>query len=49
MQNNVEQGIIKDIEGIRRENGRYVYKAPDLSAEGQYNKLFGSEQVIQFN
>ncbi|WP_395461279.1 hypothetical protein [Wolbachia endosymbiont (group B) of Ablattaria laevigata] len=46
---NVEQGIIKDIEGIRRENGRYVYKAPDLSAEGQYNKLFENEQAIQFN
>ncbi len=46
---NVEQGIIKDIEGIRRENGRYVYKAPDLSAEEQYNKLFESEQAIQFN
>ncbi|MFP3028337.1 MAG: hypothetical protein ACEY3L_19610 [Wolbachia sp.] len=46
---NVEQGIIKDIEGIRRENGRYVYKAPDLSAEEQYNKLFESEQAIQFD
>lgn len=46
---NVEQGIIKDIEGIHRENDRYVYKAPDLSAEGQYNKLFESEQAIQFN
>ncbi|WP_353280804.1 hypothetical protein [Wolbachia endosymbiont (group B) of Cyclophora punctaria] len=46
---NVEQGIIKDIEGIRRENGRYVYKAPDLSAEEQYNKLFESEKAIQFN
>ncbi|AZU37392.1 hypothetical protein BBB02_02185 [Wolbachia endosymbiont of Bemisia tabaci] len=46
---NVEQGIIKDIEGIRRENGRYVYKALDLSAEEQYNKLFESEQAIQFN
>ncbi|UXX40295.1 MULTISPECIES: hypothetical protein [unclassified Wolbachia] len=46
---NVEQGIIKDIEGIRRENGRYVYKAPDLSAEEQYDKLFESEKAIQFN
>ncbi len=46
---NVEQGIIKDIEGIRRENGRYVYKAPNLSAEEKYNKLFESEQAIQFN
>ncbi|QEK89361.1 hypothetical protein [Wolbachia endosymbiont of Chrysomya megacephala] len=46
---NVEQGIIKDIEGIHRENGRYVYKAPDLSAEEQYNKLFESEKAIQFN
>lgn len=46
---NVEQGIIKDIEGIHRENGRYVYKAPDLSAEEQYNKLFESEQAIQFD
>ncbi|MCA7010571.1 hypothetical protein [Wolbachia endosymbiont of Tribolium confusum] len=46
---NVERGIVEDIEGIRRENGRYVYKALDLSAEGQYNKLFESEQAIQFN
>ncbi|MGX9891851.1 hypothetical protein [Wolbachia endosymbiont of Protocalliphora sialia] len=46
---NVEQGIIKDIEGIHRENDRYVYKAPDLSAERQYNKLFESEQGIQFD
>ncbi|WP_264704534.1 hypothetical protein [Wolbachia endosymbiont (group B) of Apotomis betuletana] len=46
---NVEQGIIKDIEGIHRENGRYVYKTPDLSAEEQYNKLFESEQAIQFH
>ncbi len=46
---NVEQGIIKDIEGIHRENDRYVYKAPDLSAEEQYNKLFESEQAIQFD
>lgn len=46
---NVEQGIIKDIEGIHRENGRYVYKAPDLSAEEKYNKLFESEKAIQFN
>ncbi|AGJ98850.1 hypothetical protein wNo_04230 [Wolbachia endosymbiont of Drosophila simulans wNo] len=46
---NVERGIVEDIEGICRENGRYVYKAPDLSAEEQYNKLFESEQAIQFN
>ncbi|WP_250295201.1 hypothetical protein [Wolbachia endosymbiont of Oedothorax gibbosus] len=46
---NVEQGIIKDVEGIHRENGRYVYKAPDLLAEEQYNKLFESEQAVQFN
>ncbi|MGL9759453.1 MAG: hypothetical protein ACR5LA_12235 [Wolbachia sp.] len=46
---NIERGIIKDIKGIRRENSRYVYKAPDLSAEEQYNKLFESEQGIQFN
>ncbi|OAB82145.1 hypothetical protein WSTR_02300 [Wolbachia endosymbiont of Laodelphax striatellus] len=46
---NVERGIVEDIEGIRRENGRYVYKAPDLSAEEQYNKLFESEQAIQFH
>ncbi|MGL9726084.1 MAG: hypothetical protein ACR5KV_05580 [Wolbachia sp.] len=45
----VEHGIIKDIEGIRRENGKYVYKVPDLSAKEQYNKLFESEQAIQFN
>uniref|UniRef100_A0AAU7YMN3 Uncharacterized protein n=1 Tax=Wolbachia endosymbiont of Oeneis ivallda TaxID=3171168 RepID=A0AAU7YMN3_9RICK len=46
---NIERGIVEDIEGIRRENGRYVYKAPDLSAEEQYNKLFESEQAIQFH
>lgn len=46
---NIEQGITEDIEGIRRENGRYVYKAPNLSAKEQYNKLFESEQAVQFN
>lgn len=46
---NVEQGIIKDIEGIHRKNGRYVYKAPDLSTERQYEKLFENEQAVQFN
>ena len=46
---NIERGIVEDIEGIRRENGRYVYKAPDLSAEEQYDKLFESEKAIQFN
>lgn len=46
---NVERGIVEDIEGIRRENGRYVYKAPDLSAKEKYNKLFESEKAIQFN
>ncbi|UIP92333.1 hypothetical protein JSQ73_003950 [Wolbachia endosymbiont of Anopheles demeilloni] len=46
---NVERGIVEDIEGIRRENGRYVYKASDLSAKEQYNKLFESEKAIQFN
>ncbi|MFT4327600.1 MAG: hypothetical protein AB3P07_03165 [Wolbachia pipientis] len=46
---NIERGIVEDIEGIRRENGRYVYKAPDLSAEEKYNKLFESEKAIQFD
>ncbi|WP_264336341.1 MULTISPECIES: hypothetical protein [unclassified Wolbachia] len=46
---NIERGIIKNIKSIRKENGRYVYKAPSLSAERQYNKLFESEQAIQFD
>lgn len=46
---NIEQGITEDIEGIRRENGRYVYKALNLSAEEQYEKLFEGEQAIKFN
>jgi PAS domain-containing protein len=46
---NVEQGIIRDVEGIRKENGRYVYKVPDLSNEEQYRELFESGQAIKFN
>ncbi|MFP3014994.1 MAG: hypothetical protein ACEY3B_01545 [Wolbachia sp.] len=46
---NVKQGIIRDVEGIHRENGRYVYKAPILSPSKQYKKLFKSEKAIQFN
>ncbi|WP_265030752.1 hypothetical protein [Wolbachia endosymbiont (group B) of Athalia cordata] len=46
---NIERGIIKNIKSIRKENGRYVYKAPSLSAERQYNKLFESEKAIQFD
>ncbi len=45
---NVEQGIIRDVEGIHRENGRYVYKS-DLLAEEQYRELFDSRQAMKFN
>ncbi|WP_425386383.1 hypothetical protein [Wolbachia endosymbiont (group A) of Barypeithes pellucidus] len=40
---NVKQGIIKDVEGIRRKNGRYSYKVPVLSPEEQYEELFESK------
>lgn len=40
---NVKQGIIKDVEGIRRKNGRYSYKVPVLSPEEQYEELFKSK------
>ncbi|WP_353285189.1 hypothetical protein [Wolbachia endosymbiont (group A) of Beris morrisii] len=46
---NVKQGIIKDVEGIRRKNGRYSYKVPVLSPEEQYEELFESKQAIRFD
>ncbi|WP_265025922.1 hypothetical protein [Wolbachia endosymbiont (group A) of Bibio marci] len=46
---NVKQGIIKDVEGIRRKNGKYSYKVPVLSPEEQYEELFESKQAIRFD
>lgn len=46
---NVKQGIIRDIEGIYKEEGQYVYRVPSLLPEEQYKKLFKNERAIQFD
>ncbi|WP_395463049.1 hypothetical protein [Wolbachia endosymbiont of Cantharis cryptica] len=44
---NIKKGIIKDIKGIYRKNGRYIYEIQDLLPDAQYEELFESEQAIQ--